>query len=178
MGFAVPEKMLAWRLYGEGMENFGDGDQPCELPVPEIRDDELLVRIDAIGLCFSDVKLIRAGEAHPRVISKDLRHDPVIPGHEAAPGDGDHAHAHGLGAVEVVEAHGVGAGGVGGGVVEQQARDQAHGEVLEEKEGRHRQQHHEEAFDDGLAAPRPAAPHRLPPSSRRRRVSVPSSRFW
>ena len=83
MGFAVPEKMLAWRLYGEGMENFGDGDQPCELPVPEIRDDELLVRIDAIGLCFSDVKLIRAGEAHPRVISKDLRHDPVIPGHEA-----------------------------------------------------------------------------------------------
>lgn len=41
------------------------------------------MRIDAIGLCFSDVKLIRAGEAHPRVISKDLKKDPVIPGHEA-----------------------------------------------------------------------------------------------
>ena len=83
MGFAIPEKMLAWRLYGEGMENFGDNDRPCEVPVPEIRDDELLVRIDAIGLCFSDVKLIRAGEAHPRVISKNLRKDPIIPGHEA-----------------------------------------------------------------------------------------------
>ena len=51
--------------------------------MPEIGPDELLVRIDAIGLCFSDVKLIRAGEAHPRVISKDLKKDPVIPGHEA-----------------------------------------------------------------------------------------------
>ncbi len=80
---AIPPKMLAWRLYGAGMENFGDREQPVEIPVPEIKDDELLVRIDAIGLCFSDVKLIRAGQEHPRVISKDLKTDPVIPGHEA-----------------------------------------------------------------------------------------------
>lgn len=51
--------------------------------MPEIADDELLVKIEAIGLCFSDVKLIRAGESHPRVISKNLKEDPVIPGHEA-----------------------------------------------------------------------------------------------
>ncbi|MDR0933431.1 MAG: alcohol dehydrogenase catalytic domain-containing protein [Victivallales bacterium] len=79
----IPEQMLAWPLFGAGMENFGVNDQPCTIPVPEIKADELLVRIDAIGLCFSDVKLIRAGEAHPRVISKDLKKDPVIPGHEA-----------------------------------------------------------------------------------------------
>ena len=79
----IPEKMLAWPLFGAGMENFGVNDQPCEIPVPAIGPEELLVRIDAIGLCFSDVKLIRAGEAHPRVISKDLKKDPVIPGHEA-----------------------------------------------------------------------------------------------
>ena len=82
-GKEIPSKMLAWRMYGAEMENFGDNDQPCEIPVPEIKDDELLVRIDAIGLCFSDVKLIRAGEEHPRVISKNLKEDPVIPGHEA-----------------------------------------------------------------------------------------------
>ncbi len=79
----VPKQMLAWPLYGAGMEKLGKDDKPVALPVPENGDDELLVRIDAIGLCFSDVKLIRAGEEHPRVISKDLNEDPVIPGHEA-----------------------------------------------------------------------------------------------
>ncbi len=79
----IPAKMLAWQMYGAGMENFGVNDQPVEIPVPAIKDDELLVKIDAIGLCFSDVKLIRAGEEHPRVISKNLKEDPVIPGHEA-----------------------------------------------------------------------------------------------
>ncbi len=79
----VPEKMLAWRMHGAGMENFGVNDQPELIPVPVPGDGELLVRIEAIGLCFSDVKLIRAGLEHPRVISKDLSIDPVIPGHEA-----------------------------------------------------------------------------------------------
>ena len=80
---SIPEKMLAWPLYGTGLETLGKDDQPCVVNVPEIADDELLVKIDAIGLCFSDIKLIRAGEDHPRVISKDLSTDPVIPGHEA-----------------------------------------------------------------------------------------------
>ncbi len=80
---SVPEKMLAWPLFGAGMEKFGKDDQPCVVPVPANGDDELLVKIDAIGLCFSDVKLIRAGEDHPRVISENLETDPVIPGHEA-----------------------------------------------------------------------------------------------
>lgn len=83
MGNNVPETMLAWPLFGAGMENLGKNDQPCTVPVPENGDDELLVKIDAIGLCFSDVKLIRAGESHPRVYSEDLSKDPVIPGHEA-----------------------------------------------------------------------------------------------
>ena len=80
---AIPEKMLAWPLFGVGLENLGKDDKPCLVDVPEIADDELLVKIDAIGLCFSDIKLIRAGEDHPRVISDDLSKDPVIPGHEA-----------------------------------------------------------------------------------------------
>lgn len=79
----IPDKMLAWPLFGTGMETFGKNDQPCTVPVPEIKDDELLVKINAIGLCFSDVKLIRAGESHPRVISENLAENPVIPGHEA-----------------------------------------------------------------------------------------------
>lgn len=81
--FSVPEKMLAWPLFGAGLDKLGQNDKPCLIDVPLNNDDELLVRIDAIGLCFSDVKLIRAGEEHPRVISKDLSKNPVIPGHEA-----------------------------------------------------------------------------------------------
>ncbi len=79
----IPDKMSAWPLFGAGMDKLGKNDQVCEVPVPEPSADELLVRIDAIGLCFSDVKLIRAGEDHPRVISENLETDPVIPGHEA-----------------------------------------------------------------------------------------------
>ena len=44
---------------------------------------ELLARIDAVGLCFSDVKLIRAGGDHPRLYGRDLAAEPNIPGHEA-----------------------------------------------------------------------------------------------
>ncbi|MFA4944145.1 MAG: alcohol dehydrogenase catalytic domain-containing protein [Lentisphaeria bacterium] len=75
--------MTCWPLYGKGFECLGKDRRPVEWPIPEPAADQLLVRIEAIGLCFSDVKLIRAGEEHPRVISKDLAQDPVIPGHEA-----------------------------------------------------------------------------------------------
>lgn len=79
----MKQKMLCWPLFGTGFDNLGCNRQPCVWDVPTPGPDELLVRIDAIGLCYSDVKLIRAGENHPRVISNDLRKDPVIPGHEA-----------------------------------------------------------------------------------------------
>jgi L-sorbose 1-phosphate reductase len=81
--YEIPEKMQAWPLFGAGLENLGKNSAPCTVPVPQPKNDELLVKIDAIGLCFSDIKLIRAGEEHPRVYSEDLSKDPVIPGHEA-----------------------------------------------------------------------------------------------
>jgi threonine dehydrogenase-like Zn-dependent dehydrogenase len=80
----VPAKSKAWRIYGKGMENFGDEEKPTFIPVPEPQDDELLVRNDAIGLCFSDTKIIKAGSDHPRIRGRDLKKNPVIPGHEVA----------------------------------------------------------------------------------------------
>jgi len=79
----LPKEMLAWQLFGAGMEAFGENEKPSVIPVPSYSDDELLMKVEAIGLCFSDVKLIRAGEEHPRVIVDDLKKEPVIPGHEA-----------------------------------------------------------------------------------------------
>lgn len=79
----IPDTMLAWQLYGAGMENFGREGRPAAIPVPEPGGDEVLMRVEAIGLCFSDVKLIKAGEEHPRVVVNDLKKEPVTPGHEA-----------------------------------------------------------------------------------------------
>ncbi len=81
---SVPNASKAWRIYGQGMDNFGDDKQPTEIPVPEPNDDELLVRNDAIGLCFSDTKIIKFGPDHPRIKGRDLKKNPVIPGHEVA----------------------------------------------------------------------------------------------
>jgi len=72
-----------WPLYGAGLENLGVNDTCIEVPMPAIGPDELLVRHDACGLCFSDIKVIRLGQQHPR-ITKDIAKDPVVLGHEVS----------------------------------------------------------------------------------------------
>ncbi len=80
----LPQGNLAWQVFGAGLENLGKDGRPIELPMPDPGDDDLLVRVDAVGLCFSDVKLIRLGSEHPRIRGRDLRRDPTIPGHEVS----------------------------------------------------------------------------------------------
>jgi L-sorbose 1-phosphate reductase len=72
-----------WPLYGAGLENLGKDDAPIDVPLPELAPDQLLVRHDAVGLCFSDTKVIRLGQSHPR-ITKDMKTDPVVLGHEVS----------------------------------------------------------------------------------------------
>jgi threonine dehydrogenase-like Zn-dependent dehydrogenase len=78
----LPEKILTWHLYGAGMENFGKDRKPIELPMPKYGADELLVRVDAVGVCFSDIKVINLGSQHPRITGRDMVNDPVTLGHE------------------------------------------------------------------------------------------------
>jgi len=80
----VPAKTLAWNVYGKGVENVGRDGQPEEVPVGRPGPDQLLVRVDAVGLCFSDVKLIRQGGEHPKLYGRDLAKEPTRLGHEAA----------------------------------------------------------------------------------------------
>ena len=61
----LPAETWAWNMYGAGVENIGRDGQPEAFPVPEPADNQLLVRVDSVGMCFSDVKLIRQGGAHP-----------------------------------------------------------------------------------------------------------------
>ena len=78
----LPETMLVWPLYGAGLENFGQGGRPVRWPVPRPAADQILVRSDAVGLCYSDVKIIRQGGSHPRLYNRDLAANPVVQGHE------------------------------------------------------------------------------------------------
>ncbi len=73
-----------WPLYGAGLENLGVNDQPIDVPMPIYGPDELLVRHDACGLCFSDVKVIRLGQEHPRIHDRDVKKDPITLGHEVS----------------------------------------------------------------------------------------------
>ena len=75
----IPPTYRRWHLYGAGLENL----KPAEAPTPEPGPDELLVRHDACGLCFSDIKVIRLGEEHPRIY-RNMKEDPVVLGHEVA----------------------------------------------------------------------------------------------
>ncbi|MBN1642299.1 MAG: alcohol dehydrogenase catalytic domain-containing protein [Anaerolineae bacterium] len=79
----LPAVNRMWPLYGEGFDNLGVDDAPIEAPMPVPGPDELLVRHDACGLCFSDIKVINQGQAHTRIF-KDMRTDPVVLGHEVS----------------------------------------------------------------------------------------------
>jgi threonine dehydrogenase-like Zn-dependent dehydrogenase len=79
---AIPQQMQRWHLYGAGLESLGQNGQPEVVEVPTYGDDELLVRQDACGLCFSDTKVIALGENHPRMTGRNLATDPVTLGHE------------------------------------------------------------------------------------------------
>ena len=78
----IPDTMLAWPLFGAGIENFGVDGKPVRWTTPRPAPDQILVRSDAVGLCYSDVKVIRQGSGHPRLYNRDLACHPVVQGHE------------------------------------------------------------------------------------------------
>ena len=78
----LPEKTLTWNMYGAGEENIGKDGKPEQFPVSQPAADQMLVRIDSVGLCFSDVKLIKMGRKHPKLYNRDLQKEPTRLGHE------------------------------------------------------------------------------------------------
>ncbi len=79
----LPENYQLWPLYGAGLENMGRDGQPIDVPMPSYGPDELLIRHDACGLCFSDVKVIAQGQNHPRIF-RDMKTEPIVLGHEVS----------------------------------------------------------------------------------------------
>ncbi len=77
----TPKSYRLWPLYGAGFESVGKNGQPLEVSFPEFGPDELLIRHDACGLCFSDIKVISQGQSHPRIF-RDMKTEPIVLGHE------------------------------------------------------------------------------------------------
>jgi threonine dehydrogenase-like Zn-dependent dehydrogenase len=80
----LPKNYQAWQIFGAGFENIGKDGKPVtvDLRLPEA--NEVLCRVDAVGLCLSDIKIINQGSEHPRLRGRDLAQDPTVLGHEAA----------------------------------------------------------------------------------------------
>lgn len=69
----VMRKMKAARIFGKKDIRYID------IPVPEIKPDEVLIKVKAVGLCGSDVELYEG--THP-YIKRGLTTLPITPGHE------------------------------------------------------------------------------------------------
>ncbi len=76
----LPAESRAWNLYAAGLEHL----KLEAMPLPTPGDDELLARIDAVGVCASDWKMIAQGEGHSRMKGVDLGTHPTTPGHEVS----------------------------------------------------------------------------------------------
>lgn len=81
---ALPERAWAWNLYGAGEDSLGKDGEPELLPIAKPSPDQMLVRIDSVGLCFSDVKITRQGGSHPKLYNRDLSQEPTRLGHEVS----------------------------------------------------------------------------------------------
>lgn len=80
-GNSLPKMNQFWPLNGAGLENFGKDHNPKTEFLPDYGPNDLLIRHDACSLCYSDVKVIRQGQSHPR-IHKNMKTHPVVLGHE------------------------------------------------------------------------------------------------
>ncbi|THD49686.1 MAG: hypothetical protein E7774_00900 [Bradyrhizobium sp.] len=74
----LPSHMLAARLHGVGFENL----HVERVPVPQPNDDQLLARVDAAGVCASNLKLIAQGSDHTFLNGWDLARYPIQLGDE------------------------------------------------------------------------------------------------
>src|SRR5262245_34559154 len=76
----IPEVAARWELCGAGLESVSLARRAVRAPGP----GELLLRVDACGICFSDIKILNLGDQHPRLLGRDLEREPVVMGHETA----------------------------------------------------------------------------------------------
>ena len=80
MSGGLPETYRGWRLHGTGLEALLLDTIPLHPPEA----DQVLFRVDALSLCYSDVKIALLGDRHPRMAGRNLEADPLTLGLEIA----------------------------------------------------------------------------------------------
>ena len=81
----IPNTMRALVLEGTGFEHL----KIQEVPVPRPGPRQMLARVDAAGICTSNIKLVQQGPNHSMLYGWDITKHPLILGDEG-PGQGDH----------------------------------------------------------------------------------------
>jgi L-iditol 2-dehydrogenase len=76
----VPDTMRALVLDGIGFEHL----QVRQVPTPRPGPRQMLARVDAAGICTSNIKLIEQGPKHPQLHGWDVERYPLILGDEGA----------------------------------------------------------------------------------------------
>ena len=80
----LPADNLTWPFAGQGLAGVGVDGAPVAEPMPTCGPDEILVRMDAVGICSSDAKMVRLGNGYPLFHGRDLGAQPAQLGHEVA----------------------------------------------------------------------------------------------
>ena len=85
INYPLPDMTWGWNLYGAGLDHMGSDGKPEQFPLPsQPGDDQLLVRIDSVGMCFSDLKVLKQGGSHPKLYNRNLAVEPARLGHEVS----------------------------------------------------------------------------------------------
>ena len=77
---AYPDEMRALVLDGTGFDHL----QIREVPVPRPGPQQMLARVDAAGICTSNIKLVEQGPKHSLLYGWDLTRYPLILGDEGS----------------------------------------------------------------------------------------------
>lgn len=73
-----------WRYRGGGLDGLGDAGRAERVCTPGCPTDGLVARVDALGICASDAKMVVMGQDYPLFFERDFDDDPAVLGHEVS----------------------------------------------------------------------------------------------
>ncbi len=73
-----------WRYRGGGLEGLGTNGRAEWAPRPSCPSNGLVARVDALGICASDAKMVVMGQDYPLFFERDFDRDPAVLGHEVS----------------------------------------------------------------------------------------------
>ncbi len=73
-----------WRYRGGGLDGLGNDGSAERAPRPNCPPDGLVARVDALGICASDAKMVVMGRDYPLFFERDFSRDPAVLGHEVS----------------------------------------------------------------------------------------------